>query len=72
VKTLLYRSIGIVSSPGGQPRFAASVDPKGEYGPLAETLGLARLSLKPGGSTRLNPLDPGLVIARSNSSRRDA
>ena len=59
VKTLLYRSIGILSSPSGQPRFAAIADPKGEYGPLADALGLARLSLKPGGATRLNPLDPG-------------
>ena len=59
VKTLLYRSIGILSSPSGQPRFAAIADPKGEYGPLADALGLARLSLKPGGFTRLNPLDPG-------------
>ncbi len=59
VKTLLYRSIGILASPGGQPRFAAIADPKGEYGPLADALGLARLALKPGGVTRLNPLDPG-------------
>jgi hypothetical protein len=59
VKTLLYRSIGILSSPSGQPRFAAIADPKGEYGPLADALGLAKLSLKPGGFTRLNPLDPG-------------
>jgi type IV secretory pathway VirB4 component len=59
VKTLLYRSIGILASPGGQPRFCAIADPKGEYGPLAEALGLSRLALRPGGSTRLNPLDPG-------------
>lgn len=59
VKTLLYRSIGILASPGGQPRFAAITDPKGEYGPLAKALGLTHLSLRPGGTTRLNPLDPG-------------
>ncbi len=59
VKTLLYRSLGILASPSGQPRFAAIADPKGEYGPLAEALGLNRFALRPGGTTRLNPLDPG-------------
>jgi type IV secretory pathway VirB4 component len=33
------------------------VDPKGEYGPLADAVGLARISLAPGGRTRINPLD---------------
>ena len=59
VKTLLYRSIGLLGSPGGQPRWCAILDPKGEYGPLADALGLARLNLHPGGTTRLNPLDAG-------------
>ena len=39
-------------------RFAV-VDPKGEYGRLAETLGVAPVRLEPGGEGRLNPLDPG-------------
>src|SRR5207302_3700900 len=34
-------------------------DPKGEYRPLADALGLDALRLHPGGTTRLNPLDPG-------------
>jgi hypothetical protein len=59
VKTLLYRSLGLLASPGGQPRFAAIADPKGEYEPLAKALGMTHLRLATGGSTRLNPLDPG-------------
>ncbi len=59
VKTLLYRSIGLLGSPGGRPRWCAVLDPKGEYGPLADALGLSRIRLYPGGPTRLNPLDAG-------------
>lgn len=59
VKTYLYRSIGLLGSGGGRPRWCGILDPKGEYGPLAEALGLSRLSLRPGGRIRLNPLDPG-------------
>jgi type IV secretory pathway VirB4 component len=33
-------------------------DVKGEYSPLAETLGCTPLRLAPGGTVRLNPLDP--------------
>jgi type IV secretory pathway VirB4 component len=40
-------------------RKAAVLDPKGEYGPLAEAIGASVISLRPGGSVRLNPLDPG-------------
>lgn len=59
VKLLLYRSVGVLGSPGGLPRWVAVLDPKGEYAPLAEALGLAQLRLHPGGTTRLNPLDSG-------------
>jgi type IV secretory pathway VirB4 component len=59
VKTLLYRSIGQLHSGNGTPRWCAIIDPKGEYGPLADALGLTRLKLYPGGPTRLNPLDAG-------------
>ncbi len=38
-------------------RHAWVVDPKGEYGRLAEAWGVVPLSLRPGGSIRLNPLD---------------
>jgi type IV secretory pathway VirB4 component len=41
-------------------RQAWVVDPKGEYGPLAEAAGTAPLRVTPGGSVRLNPLQtPG-------------
>ena len=38
-------------------RRAWVVDPKGEYGALARAWGVKPLSLRPGGSLRLNPLD---------------
>ena len=38
-------------------RRAWVVDPKGEYGALARTLGVEPVALRPGGSIRLNPLD---------------
>lgn len=60
VKSMLYRSIGLLGSSDGAPRWCAVLDPKGEYGPLADALGLQRLRLQPGGATRLNPLDAGL------------
>ncbi|HEV3281725.1 MAG TPA: hypothetical protein VG032_08980 [Acidimicrobiales bacterium] len=40
-------------------RRAWVVDPKGEYGPLAEAFGVVPVALRPGGSIRLNPLDTG-------------
>lgn len=54
VKTLIWR--GWVFG-----RRAAVLDPKGEYGPLCEALGVEPITLRPGGSVRLNPLDPGPV-----------
>lgn len=60
VKTLVARTVGQLASPGGQPRWCAILDPKGEYQPLAEHLGLAWIRPTPGtGGIRLNPLDPG-------------
>jgi hypothetical protein len=53
VKCFVHRSVAMFG------RWAAIADPKGEYLPLAETLGLTVLELHPGGTTRLNPLDPG-------------
>jgi type IV secretory pathway VirB4 component len=38
-------------------RRAVVIDPKGEYGPLAEWFGGRPIRLAPGGSIRLNPLD---------------
>jgi hypothetical protein len=40
-------------------RRAWVVDPKGEYGDLADAWGVRPVALRPGGSIRLNPLDPG-------------
>ena len=57
MKTFLYRSVGVFGSRGGRPRWCAIVDPKGEYGPLADGLGLEQIRLHPGGTSRLNPLD---------------
>ena len=54
VKTFLYREIGVY----GRRRFIAINDPKGEYGPLADALGMPIIKLDPGGVHRLNPLDP--------------
>jgi len=53
VKSFLYRSVGVFG------RWAAVVDPKGEYAPVAAALGMTVLKLHPGGTTRVNPLDPG-------------
>jgi type IV secretory pathway VirB4 component len=51
VKTYLRRQLAA-------GRQAYVLDPKGEYGPLAAATGLARIALRPGGTERLNPLDP--------------
>jgi hypothetical protein len=40
-------------------RQAWVVDPKGEYGPLAEASGTTRLRIGPGSGIRLNPLEAG-------------
>jgi hypothetical protein len=50
-KTFIYRSVGVFG------RWVAIADPKGEYLPLAEALGLTVVRLHPGGRDRLNPLD---------------
>jgi type IV secretory pathway VirB4 component len=58
VKCLLWRMAAIYGlGPGG--RWIAIADPKGEYVPLAEQLGLAVVRLRPGGTTRVNPLAGG-------------
>ncbi|HUC36533.1 MAG TPA: hypothetical protein VMR97_05365 [Acidimicrobiales bacterium] len=50
VKTYLWRQAVF-------GRRAWVVDPKGEYAPLAKAWGTEPLSLRPGGTLRLNPLD---------------
>jgi hypothetical protein len=44
-------------------RRAWVVDPKGEYGAMAHAWGVRPIALVPGGTVRLNPLDPGPDIA---------
>ena len=51
VKTYLHRQLRA-------GRWVGVLDPKGEYQPLAAHARLAHLALRPGGSDRLNPLDP--------------
>jgi hypothetical protein len=67
VKCFVHRSVAMFG------RWVAIADPKGEYLPLAETLGLTVLELHPGGTTRLNPLDPGPLggtVATDEVARR--
>jgi len=52
VKTFLWRQAVF-------GRRAWVVDPKGEYADLAAAWGVRPVALRPGGSIRLNPLDPG-------------
>ena len=52
-KCIIYRACGAFG------RWVAVADPKGEYLPLAEALGLDVVRLHPGGTARINPLDPG-------------
>jgi type IV secretory pathway VirB4 component len=51
VKTLLARAVLLDVS-------GVAFDVKGEYGPLAAAFGVEPLRLAPGGTVRLNPLDP--------------
>lgn len=55
-KCLIHRCCGVFG------RWVAIADPKGEYRSLADSLGLAVLNLRPGGSTRLNPLDGAIEV----------
>ena len=50
VKTYLYRQAAF-------GRQLAVLDPKGEYGRLAEALGVEPIKLSPAGGVRVNPLD---------------
>lgn len=56
VKTYLWRQAVF-------GRRAWVVDPKGEYGPLAAAWGVRPVALRPGGTVRLNPLDPGPAVS---------
>ena len=54
VKAFLGRSLAVY----GHRRFIAILDPKGEYQPFARAHGLPVIRLHPGGTDRLNPMEP--------------
>jgi len=55
VKALIRRLKAVY----GSDRYLAVIDPKGEYGPVADDLGLPVVRPQPGGRDRINPMDPG-------------
>jgi len=57
-KTYVWRS-SLLSDNHRRGRFVSVLDPKGEWVRLADMLGLTVVDLRPGGATRVNPLDPG-------------
>ena len=59
-KCLIHRACGVFG------RWVAIADPKGEYRSLANHLGLDVIRLHPGGTARINPLDPGPAGAASD------
>ena len=63
VKTYLWRQAVF-------GRRAWVVDPKGEYGALAEAWGVRPIALRPGGKVRLNPLDAVPATGASPDRRR--
>ncbi len=64
VKAILARGVGVFGYR------AWVLDPKGEYGPLADTLGLPLLRLQPSGTERINPLDVPTTLSRSDTVAR--
>ncbi len=66
VKSLLYRMAGVYR----RHRWFAVLDPKGEYRPLADALGMTVVRLAPGGGTRVNPLAAGPGAAGEPPDRR--
>jgi type IV secretory pathway VirB4 component len=46
-----------------------AIDPKGEYAGLARAAGCTPLTIHPGGSVRLNPLDPGPAADSANETQ---
>jgi len=64
VKTLVWRQVAF-------GRQAWIVDPKGEYGALADACGSQPIRLVPGGAVRLNPLDVDPTVGRDPGIGRD-
>jgi hypothetical protein len=52
-------------------RQAWVVDPKGEYGPLAQAWDVVPVALRPGGTIRLNPLDTGEEMVGTGPEAED-
>lgn len=69
IKSLLVRMATIYGL-GRGGRMIAIADPKGEYTPLAEHLGLTVVRLTPGGTVRINPLAPGPAAAHEPPERQ--
>ena len=69
VKCLLWRQAAVYGH-GPNGRWIAIADPKGEYAPLAEHLGLTTVRLSPGGTTRINPLAPGPAAAHEPEDKQ--
>ncbi len=69
IKCLLWRQAAIYGH-GPAGRWIAIADPKGEYTPLAEHLGLTVVRLSPGGTTRINPLAPGPAAAHESEDKQ--
>ncbi len=65
VKTFLWRQAVF-------GRRAWVVDPKGEYSDLADAWGVRPVALRPGGSIRLNPLDPAPDVDDDSAAGPDA
>ena len=63
VKTYLWRQAVF-------GRRAWVIDPKGEYGPLADAWGVKPIALHPGGTTRINPLDEISVSGNTEGCRQ--
>lgn len=51
-------------------RSAAVLDPKGEYAPLAELIGIPVIRLVPGGNVRLDPLEVGEAVGARQEVRQ--
>lgn len=68
IKALVHRSRLLRTA--GRRRFVAVIDPKGEWVPLGHALGWTTLQLRPGGTTRINPLDAGPTTAQRDQDDR--
>jgi type IV secretory pathway VirB4 component len=66
-KTYVFRS-SVFKGAHARGRFVFIIDAKGEWATLARTMGLTIVDLHPGGSARVNPLDPGPAGATQSAA----